>query len=99
MPMWAFPQGTPRFGTRSCERHMLQLEPSILPLDAFPAALTAKLLLNIRMALCHCPTSALHSALRATALQLRGALESNQSWRAFGHSSGEMAMTFEVKTS
>ena len=29
MPMWAFPQGTPGFDTRSCERHMLQPEPSI----------------------------------------------------------------------
>ena len=30
MPMWAFPQGTPRFGTRSCERHMLQPELSTM---------------------------------------------------------------------
>ena len=68
--------------------------------DALPAAFTAKLLLNIRVALCHCPASALHSALRATALQLpRGAWESSQSWRAFGHSSGEMAVAFEVETS
>ena len=68
--------------------------------DALPAAFTAKLLLNIRVALCHCPASALHSALRATALQLpRGAWESSQSWRAFGHSSGEMAAAFEVETS
>ena len=34
MPMWAFPQGTPRFGTRSCERHMLQREPSTVNDDA-----------------------------------------------------------------
>ena len=31
MPMWAFPRGTPRFGTRSFERHMLQPEPSHHP--------------------------------------------------------------------